>query len=175
MLRLRTFFLLGFITCWATLLSGCGQSPRRDAQWKLGSGIHVGPIRHETVFEFPLPRTRTTIGIGESVTCWIDSSSFKNTDIWLDSQGNQTLFADTMGTVEWTVDGDSAYVFPNTGKIVTLTAALGGSKSKVILNAFVSDSGTQFVDSPVVLHLEFQILVPTGIIKTNPMPLAPAK
>ncbi len=41
----------------------------------------IGDIQSECVEEYPAPRTRTDVGIGEDVTCWIDTSTWQDTDV----------------------------------------------------------------------------------------------
>ncbi|MHB1425884.1 MAG: hypothetical protein ACYC3I_22190 [Gemmataceae bacterium] len=48
----------------------------------------IGDIRSMCVEEYPAPRDRTHLGIGEEVLCWIDPNTWRDTDICTDVEGN---------------------------------------------------------------------------------------
>jgi len=107
----------------------------------------VGDIQHRTVS--PFNPSRTDIGIGESVNCWIDPNTWYDADIQIDAYGNKTIVYDTMGTVTWSASG-AGRVYPIVGDSTTLTADLTDADDTLTVQAAVTDSGTMGRDPPVV-------------------------
>lgn len=156
----KTIKLLGVLT----FAIGVGLLPAyalSGGYWEYDTDITVGSIQSICVEPYPTPTSRTTIGIGEQVTCSIDPNSFSNYDYYVTAEG-KTAYPDTIGIVSWSVDSDAASVYPTTGNSVTLTAGLVSANTSVTLTATVPDSGTQFVNTPVDLTLLFLMLVPNG-------------
>jgi len=120
----------------------------------------VGEIQHQTVS--PLNPSRTEIGIGESVHCWIDPSTWLDPDIRIDGESQTTVY-DSMGEVVWAATGAGALVEPAVGNNATLTADLTDANDTVTIQATISDSGTMGLDTPLVKTLAFAVLVPNGV------------
>ena len=121
----------------------------------------VGAIQHQTVS--PYNPSRTTIGIGESVNCGIDASTWQDTDIYVDPYGNQTYVSDTMGTITWMATGAGS-VYPIVGNSTTLTANLTDADAAVTVQATIPDSGTEGIDAPLVRTLAFAVKAPAGFM-----------
>jgi hypothetical protein len=136
-------------------------SQRAAAQSYLpGPPPTVGDIQHQTVS--PYNPSRTTIGIGERVNCWIDPSTWSDTDIYVDPYGNQSNVFDEMGTITWMAIG-AGHVYPTVGTNTTLTANLTDADDTVTVQATVLDSRQKGLDAALVKILAFAVQVPNGI------------
>jgi hypothetical protein len=121
----------------------------------------VGPIQHQTVEDLPAPTSRTNIGIGEQVNCWIDPSTWQDTDYLVTPYGLVPV-QDSMGTVTWSASGLGS-VYPLVGNSTTLTADLATASGSVTVSAVVPDSGLLGIDAPINLALAFAVFIPNGI------------
>lgn len=136
----------------------------------------IGDIQSLCVAEYPAPRNRTVLGIGEEAACWIDPKTWRDTDICTDAEGKQTEVADSLSEVVWSVNGvGTVYPIVTDGSSVTLTADSGGEDDTATVIATVRDSGTMGQDLPIEKRKVFNVLIPKGfrIIPTNEQP--PAK
>ena len=125
-----------------------------------GPPATVGDIQHQTVS--PFNPGRTDIGIGESVHCWIQRSSWSDPDIYIDAYGHQSTVYDMMGTATWSASGAGS-VYPLVGDGAELTADLTDADDTVTVQASVLDSRTMGLDAAVVKTVAFAIKVPTGV------------
>lgn len=162
------WFAMATVVLLVAPLAILGQGP----SYLPGPAPTIDPIQHQCV-ETLLPQDRTTIGIGEQVNCWIDRSTWRDTDYQVDSYGTQTPIKDSMGTVTWWADGQGS-VYPPTGDSTLLTADLAAADGSVTVNAIVPDSGLLGVDTPLTLLVKFFILIPNGgqLNKVTDAPLA---
>lgn len=94
-------------------------------------------IQHQTVS--PFNSSRTEIGIGESVNCWIDPSTWQNPDIYIDGEGNRTNVSGTVRTPIWSANGAGS-VYPIVGVRTTLTADLTDADATVTVQATLFNS-----------------------------------
>jgi hypothetical protein len=127
----------------------------------------IGDIQTLCVEQYPAPQTRTDVGIGEQVSCWIDTSTWQDTDIEYLGE-NQYYVSDTLGSITWTVSGPGS-VYPTTGSSTTLMIDLVDADDAVTVTATVTDSGTMGVDPPVNKQKGMNVKVPTGV---NPIAFA---
>jgi hypothetical protein len=134
----------------------------------------IGDIQTMCVEQYPAPQTRTVVGIGELVNCWIDTSTWSDPDIYTDPYGNQSYVYDTPGSITWSVSGP-ATISPTVtydSTPVTLTINLADADGVVIVNATVTDSGIFAADPAVQKQKAMNVKVPTGAVpitvKDNP-------
>lgn len=113
----------------------------------------------------PANRDRTSIGIGETVSCSINADSWKDCDY---ESGEDIVVWDTIGTVAWSVTGDAS-ISTQSGDATTMTAWLTAGDSSATVTATVSDSGSRYVDTAVVKTKSYTIRVPSGeaVAKTS--------
>jgi hypothetical protein len=138
-----------------------------------GSPPTIGDIQSECVELAPTPRTRTDVGIGEEVSCWIDTSTWQDTDICTDSDGRQSEVSDSLGEVIWSVEGlGTVYPIVTDGSAVTLTADFADHDGAATIIATVMDSGTMGEDPPIQKRKVFKVKTPGGIqiIQTTGQP-----
>lgn len=133
-----------------------------DAQsYAPGPSPTVGDVKHQCTEEFPAPRSRTTIGIGESIQLWIDESSWNDPDIMYVGSG-QTIVYDSIGDVTWTVTGGEGNVYPPMGTSTVLTADLASSDNTITVEVSVDDS-PEGDDQPVKKNVAVDAKIPTGV------------
>lgn len=138
----------------------CAQVPSVSGQtYDPGPPPMIGPIQHETVEILPEPRSRTEVGIGEEVTCWVDPATWVDVDYLVDPYGQQIPVNDAMGTVTWSVSGP-ATVYPTVGTTTTVTVDLVDTQATVTVIATVDDSGTKGDDNPVELNQIMMLVFP---------------
>jgi len=101
---------------------------------------------------------RTTIGIGEQVSCWIAN--------WEDREWDNTTqeyVYDALGSVNWTTDNEYATVSPNVGSTTTFTAPLlttnDGNQDVTITMTAQNLGGTDTATGTVT----FSVLRPSGV------------
>jgi hypothetical protein len=143
MYRKTWILLLGIVA--AGLLSQEAQAQ----SYSPGSAPIVGDIQTMCVEQYPAPQTRTDVGIGEQVSCWI--GSWSDTDIYTDPYGNQWNVSDSVGSITWSVSGPGS-IYPTVTyglSQVMLTIDLADADATVTVTATVKDSGTLGVDAPV--------------------------
>jgi hypothetical protein len=126
----------------------------------------IGDIQTMCVELTPLPRDRTDVGIGEQVYCWIDTSTWNDTDIGADPYGNQWYMSDTLGSITWSVSGPASISPTMTydSTPVTLTIDLADADGSVLVMASVKDSGTLGVDAAVPKAKGLNAKIPTGCV-----------
>lgn len=149
--------LLGIVA--AGLLSPYVQAQTYDP----GPLPTIGDIQTLCVEQYPAPQTRTDVGIGEQVNCWIDTTTWRDTDI--ENLGeSQYNVSDTLGAIAWSVSGPGS-IYPavtNDSSPVTLTIDLVDADDVVTVIAMVRDSGTLGVDPPVQKQKVLNVKIPTG-------------
>ena len=135
-----------------------------------GPSPTIGDIQSECVEVVPAPRDRTDVGIGEEVACWIDPSTWHDTDICTDSNGEQTNVSDALGAVVWSANG-RATVYPivTDGSAVTLTMDLAKYDDTATVVATVRDSGTLGDDPPIQKRKVFNVKTPGGFRTLGPV------
>jgi hypothetical protein len=117
-----------------------------------GPAPTIGDIQTMCVEPLPAPQDRTDVGIGELINCWIDTTTWSDTDIYTDPYGNQSYVSDTLGSITWSVSGP-ATIYPNVtydSTPVTLEIDLTDAISAVTVIATVVDSGLLGQDGPVM-------------------------
>lgn len=110
-------------------------------------------------------RDRTTIGIGETVDLWIDTSSYKDmdrcqtfdTDPW-------RPFEDRLGGVVWSIKSGSGH-FSYSGDSAEFTAFKMGQDSTTVIEVVLKDTGATDADQDIDITREktFEIVVPDGV------------
>jgi hypothetical protein len=126
----------------------------------------IGDIQTQCVEQYPAPQTRTDVGIGEQVSCWIDTTTWGDTDIYTDPYGNQSNVSDTLGAITWSFTGAGASISPTVtydSTPVTLTVDLVDTDDVVTVIATVTDSGKLGVDPPVQKQKVLNVKVPKGV------------
>jgi len=151
---------LGMATIATVIVGACLRGPAAAQTYLPGPPPTVGDIQHQTVS--PYNPSRTVIGIGEKVNCWIDPSTWQDTDIYVDGEGNQTPVSDSIGTITWMASG-AGTVYPVVGNGTTLTANLTDADDTVAVQATIPDSGTKGIDPPIVKTLALAIKTPTAL------------
>ena len=126
-----------------------------------GPAPTVGDIQHMCTEEYPTPQSRTTIGIGETVSLWIDESTWYDPDIIYVGTGQTTVY-DTIGDTIWTVTSGEGSVYPTMGSSSTLTADLAESDNTISIEASVDDS-PEGDDQPVKKNINVDAKIPTGM------------
>jgi hypothetical protein len=131
-----------------------------------GQKPSVNEIVHVAVEELPAPQTRTTIGIGEDVSCSIDESSWSDPDDQINGSKKTTVY-DKMGQVKWSASG-AGTVYPIYSTSTTLTADLVSADDTVTVEASIVDAGLFALDYPpgggaLVKVLVMQVKVPTSM------------
>jgi hypothetical protein len=124
----------------------------------------IGDIQTMCVEQYPAPQTRTDVGIGEQVNCWIDTSTWSDTDIYTDPYGNQSYVSDTLGSITWTVTAP-ATIYPSMtydSTPVTLTVDLADADGVLTITAMIADSGLLGVDPQVQKQKAMNKKVPKG-------------
>lgn len=119
----------------------------------------IGDITSQTVATVPADRTRTTIGIGEQVTCSIDPGT------WVDKDCNTTANAiedDTIGDRQWSASGAGTVSPTTAGANNSATLTSHHSPGGVTIKVTVNDSGTKF-DDVVTKSKTFSVVAPSGI------------
>ena len=122
----------------------------------------IHDITSQTEATTPTTRTRTTIGIGEKVTCSIDPSSWVDKDCDVTTN---TIVDDAMGTVAWTKSGAGGSINNATGNSTDLTASKTPAGVTVI--ATIPDSGAKYSDAPIVKSKAFTVIAPTSLTYTK--------
>lgn len=136
----------------------------------------IGDIQSMCVEEYPAPRDRTDLGIGEEVRCWIDPSTWNDVDICIDADGNQKEVGDALGAVIWSAQGPATvYPIVTDGSAVTMTSDLGGDDNAATLIATVFDSGTMGENEPIEVKKQFNIYIPRGVGVIHAQDNPPAK
>lgn len=120
----------------------------------------IGDIQTSCVDPYPPPQSRTDVGIGELVTCWIDESTWQGTAIYTDRYCNRSTVPDGLKSITWSVVGDGT-VYPTTGYETTLTVGLADADGIVTVLATAVDM--LGVDPPVKKAKAMNDKVPTGI------------
>jgi hypothetical protein len=87
----------------------------------------IGAVQHETVFTLPAPRSRTDIGIGESVTLWVDPAT------WSGPPG------DSIGSITWSISGPGS-ISSSSGSSTVYTAASASADYSATITATIHDS-----------------------------------
>lgn len=105
-----------------------------------------GGIQHRCTEEFPSPRSRTTIAIGETVELWIDQSTPKDPDL--------------SGVRIWSVSRGEGSVYPLVGSSTMLTADLAEDENTIVVEALLNDAADDA--QPIKKTLTFEVLVPGG-------------
>lgn len=131
------------------------------AQYWLPGAAPTAHIDHWTWAFLPQDRTRTEIGIGERVQ--LDVSNYSDMDIYVDDLGFQYDWEDTLGRVEWTVDGPGE-VWPFDRADPTFTAALWAQDTSATVSVVMHDTESMGLDPPITRSLSFTIRVPNGIL-----------
>lgn len=109
------------------------------------------------------PSTRTRIGIGELVTCSIDSSTWDDKDC----KNYRRIVNDTIGDRVWgcSPGGEVNPSGVTSSNSTTLTADLDpGSPTVAVL---VYDSERKYDDSPVYTSINFDVIAPSGLVYTK--------
>lgn len=127
--------------------------------WLPGSYPAGGEIVHETALTPPDP-SRTTIGIGEVVN--LSVTSYYDVDTWVDDNGFQWEYQDSMGVAEWSLSGPGTLRY-SWGDTNFYTAPLSTYNTCVYIEVSVPDSGTQYVAPVLYDGVPFDILVPNGV------------
>jgi hypothetical protein len=124
----------------------------------------IGDIQSMCVETAPAPQTRTTVGIGEKVRCWIDAGTWQDIDICRDADGNQSEVSDPLGMVVWSVNGlGTVYPIVTDGSAVTLTIDLAAYDGIATVTATVTDSRTLGDDPPIQMRKIFDVKTPSGV------------
>ncbi|MEI8380967.1 MAG: hypothetical protein WCJ09_12615 [Planctomycetota bacterium] len=123
-----------------------------------GPAPTIGEIVTECVEEYPTPRSRTTIGIGELVNLSIDPDSWVDPDIPIGS-GNPYDY-DELSEITWTANGDGT-VYPTVGASTQLVADLCSLNGSVTVEASAEDAGLGD-DPPVIKQANFSLEIPSG-------------
>jgi hypothetical protein len=124
----------------------------------------IGDIQSKCVAEYPAPRNRTHVGIGEQVFCWIDSATWHDTDICIDADGKQSEVSDTLGMIVWTVNGPGTVcpLVTYDSSPTVLTVDLESHNATATVVATVTDSGMLGKDPPIQRRKVFNIITPGG-------------
>ena len=125
-----------------------------------GPGPTIGQIQHvaDTV-EGELSANRTDIGMGESITCSIDTGSWSDIDYRME-QGVQTTVSDTIGLIEWSVSGGPGELSDTVGTSVTVTANPSTADYVLQITAIIHDAGQFAADGPVTKTLAVNVIAP---------------
>lgn len=118
----------------------------------------IGNITSQTVATVPADRTRTTVGIGEQVTCSIDPGT------WVDKDCNTTTNAiedDTIGDRQWSAAGAGTISPTTAGANNSATLTAHHSPGTVSVEVNVLDSQTKYNDT-VTKSKSFTVIAPTG-------------
>lgn len=118
----------------------------------------LGNMTSQTESTIPANRTRTTVGIGENVTCTIDPATWVDCDFNTETGEGED---DEIGTRTWTLEGpqkDNCSLSATTGDSVILTCSL--SPGNVTIKVSVRDSDLKHPDGAVVLTKTFTIVAP---------------
>jgi hypothetical protein len=146
-----------FVAALVTLCALCGVV---FGYWyDYGKDPKIGKIYHETVLE-PEPFDRTTIGVGEEVTCWIDPDTWEDLDEKWGEYGLIEEVEDEMGKINWYTNGNIS-VNPTCGPVTTLTA--DGPDEAAELYVEVDDAALFADDDLAVQFVVFQNAAPGGL------------
>ena len=124
----------------------------------------IGDIQTQCVETAPTPQSRTDVGIGEQVTCWI--GSWTDTDIYTDAYQNQYYVQDKLGSITWSTSGPGS-IYPTVtydSTPVTLAIDMVDEDDTVTISALVKDSGTMGVDPPQQKQKALNVKIPRSIL-----------
>jgi hypothetical protein len=127
--------------------------------WLPGDPPSGTSIIHETALT-PPDSGRNEIGIAEVVNLSI--CSYSDSDIYVDDLGGQEPREDSVGLIEWSLDGPGVLNY-NRGAAVVYYAPLSSYDTCALIHVAVHDSGDQYVDPVVYDQVSFDILVPNGV------------
>jgi hypothetical protein len=146
--NILSFVLLGSFLCFSA----------HAVTYTQCSDAWIDAMTSQTAATTPANRARTTIGIGEEVTCSINASTWSDWD-----RANGTPVQDTIGYRVWgcsptgTVNPSGSTYSDSTG----LTAKKTAGTCTVGVNVF--DSEAKFCDSPIYRSIVFTIIEPEMI------------
>ena len=150
--------ILGLAIAFASLAG----SPAFAQYYLPGPAPSIGPIQHECTEEYPSPRSRTTIGIGETMSLWVDENTWSDPDYLYLASGGQQVVEDGMGETTWTVISGEGTVYPTMGTYTVLTADLASSDNTIEVEASCEDSPLAD-DQPAKKNIAVDAKIPTGV------------
>ncbi len=157
----RLVAVLMIIACAASLAGAQSYDP--------GPAPTIGDIQHQTVSTAPLlDRSRTEIGIGESVDCWIDPNTWFDIDFEYDPETGQydiPVF-DGIGSMTWYCSNDGT-VYPTTGNTTRVYAKPVTYNTTIVLGCEITDSQTKGGPERVVKVLQFIAKIPAGFFSVT--------
>jgi hypothetical protein len=146
------------------LVVACLGAKTQVQRYSAGPPPTIGDIQTMCVEQAPAPQTRTDVGIGEEVLCWIDTNTWQDTDLRTDTDGNKSNVSDTLGEVVWSVEGlGTVYPIVTDGSAVTLTIDLADFDGTATAIATVRDSGTLGEDPPLQKRKVLNVKTPGGV------------
>ena len=123
----------------------------------------IGAMTSQTVATLPTNRARTTIGIGEEVTCSINPATWSDLDCNLTKN---RIESDTIGDRVWAC-GPGGTINPSgitSSNSTTLTASDSPGSPRVLVNVY--DSENKYDDSPLTRSIPFSVIAPSGMTST---------
>lgn len=127
-----------------------------------GPAPSIGPIEHQCTEEYPTPRSRTTIGIGETMDLSVDENTWNDPDYLFLASGGQQTVPDGIGETTWSVLSGEGTVYPTMGTSTVLTADMAESDNTITVEASVEDSPLGD-DQPVKKEIAVDAKIPTGM------------
>ena len=127
-----------------------------------GPAPSIGPIEHQCTEEYPSPRSRTTIGIGETMDLWVDENTWNDPDYLFQASGGQQTVPDGIGDTTWSVLSGEGTVYPTMGTSTVLTADMAESDNTITVEASVEDSPLGD-DQPVKKNIAVDAKIPNGM------------
>ena len=132
--------------------------------WIQDTSADIDDLTSETIADWPLDKTRTTIGIAEIVEIRLDLTSWSDTDARLDPTCDplvevKTVVDDSLGDVEWEVTGNAT---PSSSSQAGLYFTAYRSPGNVTITATVKDSHSQYQDEAIVKTKQFTVIAPSG-------------
>lgn len=146
----------------AAILIAFGPSPLAAQTYDTGLGIGVY-LFTECVEEYPAPRNRAKIGIGEQVKFEIPKEYFVDED-WLVGPYGTTPVLDEPGSVTWYTNG-LGMVNPAIGWSTTYTAPTDITEdTDAKIEAVVEDAALFADDPPIVVEKKMEMVPPTSFV-----------
>ena len=157
---------LKVVNCvWVALIVGSLSTLDANAAYTQASVATVGAMTSQTVATAPSNRSRTTLGIGEEVTCSIPTGTWSDTDC---NASTNTIEVDTIGTITWSVSSGGT-LSSSTGASTVLTAEISATPPSPTVTATIKDSQSKYNDTTITKNMIFTIAVPSGVTVTAVM------
>lgn len=145
----------------STLLLGAPNPLFAQKKYEKGPAPTIGDLLHTADLELPAPRTRTQIGVRETVKIKVDIASWNDDDYEITGSGQVTVKDKwDKNVVKWTPVGQGT-VNPLTGDETTLLAAKKGGE--VTVRASIDDSNKMGDDAPIEKQVTFTVVEPSGV------------